>query len=373
MATAAAPARLAMARAARARALFRAPYTALSTLQPYTASAMTQSTPAGAAGAHLSQRGAALAPRRMRRGAAAWRPVSVALPRTRTAGTACIHCVAGGAPWDTRRRHFSAPHGTSDGRSGTGIDDHSSTERARPRRAQPSEAHLVDAPYQRLLLAAASAVLALSNPLRDDMVAALGESTGGPALRNMRDKMRADSVGQRLLEEQPRITEASIDMAALRQLPRHKFGRVYADYMDSHAFSPDKRADVRFVSDPELAYVMQRYREVHDFWHALSGLPPTVLGEVALKWLEMVQTELPSCALSAFVGPLRVDSWERKLLWTTYAPWASRVGAEAVFLMNVDYEALLHTDVDEVRELLRFEAAPPMPERTRRRDQQRRR
>ena len=26
---------------------------------------------------------------------------------------------------------------------------------------------------------------------------------------------------------------------------------------------------VRYVDDPELAYVMQRYREIHDFVHAL--------------------------------------------------------------------------------------------------------
>ena len=29
---------------------------------------------------------------------------------------------------------------------------------------------------------------------------------------------------------------------------------------------------VKFVDDTELAYVMQRYREVHDFVHTLAGL-----------------------------------------------------------------------------------------------------
>lgn len=46
--------------------------------------------------------------------------------------------------------------------------------------------------------------------------------------------------------------------------------------------------------------------QVHDFWHVLSGLPPTVVGEIALKWFEMMQTGLPVTALSAFVGPLRL-------------------------------------------------------------------
>lgn len=29
---------------------------------------------------------------------------------------------------------------------------------------------------------------------------------------------------------------------------------------------------VKFVDDKDLAYVMQRYREVHDFVHTLAGL-----------------------------------------------------------------------------------------------------
>lgn len=44
------------------------------------------------------------------------------------------------------------------------------------------------------------------------------------------------------------------------------------------------RPEVKFVDDAELAYVMKRYREVHDFWHVLTGVPTTVLGEIALKW-----------------------------------------------------------------------------------------
>ncbi len=47
-------------------------------------------------------------------------------------------------------------------------------------------------------------------------------------------------------------------------------------WMDSMGLSIDSRAHVRFVDDPELAYVMQRYRQVHDFWHVLSGLEISV-------------------------------------------------------------------------------------------------
>lgn len=35
----------------------------------------------------------------------------------------------------------------------------------------------------------------------------------------------------------------------------------------------------KFVDDEELAYVIQRYREVHDLMHTLLGMPTNMLGE----------------------------------------------------------------------------------------------
>ena len=47
--------------------------------------------------------------------------------------------------------------------------------------------------------------------------------------------------------------------------------------------TPDSRADVKFVDDEELAYVMQRYREVHDLLHTILGMPTNMLGESGCK------------------------------------------------------------------------------------------
>lgn len=44
-----------------------------------------------------------------------------------------------------------------------------------------------------------------------------------------------------------------------------------------------------FVDDEELAYVITRAREVHDFWHVLFDCHTNVFGELALKGLEFVQ------------------------------------------------------------------------------------
>lgn len=40
---------------------------------------------------------------------------------------------------------------------------------------------------------------------------------------------------------------------------------------------------------------MTRYRETHDFIHTLVGMPTNMLGEVAVKWIEAINTGLPMC------------------------------------------------------------------------------
>lgn len=72
--------------------------------------------------------------------------------------------------------------------------------------------------------------------------------------------------------------------------------------------TPDSRNYVHFVEDVELAYVMQRYREVHDIFHAILLMPTTMLGEVSVKWIEAFQTQLPMCIGAALFGAARLRS-----------------------------------------------------------------
>lgn len=71
--------------------------------------------------------------------------------------------------------------------------------------------------------------------------------------------MQAHPEGQRVLLERPRITDDTL--AACWDLPEGTLGRAYAQFMGVRRFSPEERPPVRFVDDPELAYVATRYRE----------------------------------------------------------------------------------------------------------------
>lgn len=63
---------------------------------------------------------------------------------------------------------------------------------------------------------------------------------------------------------------------------------------------------VRFLDDPDLAYVMSRYRESHDLVHAALNMPTNMLGEVAVKWIEALNIGLPMCWGAAVFGAARL-------------------------------------------------------------------
>ena len=120
--------------------------------------------------------------------------------------------------------------------------------------------------------------------------------------------------------------------------------------MKKQRLSPKSRADVRYVDDEELAYVMKRYREVHDVWHVLYGVTEvTVLAEVALKWVEVTQTALPMNAIASVVGPLRLTSEERVVLWENVLPWVRLNAKYNTFLLAVPYEENWSMNVEEMR------------------------
>ena len=221
------------------------------------------------------------------------------------------------------------------------------------------ETHRPTSPLRKVLLAADAAVTAFRNPKRDDAIAVLGETTGSVALERMRNRMRLSAHGRAILRDRPIISENTVNLEDLKKNAKPgSLGHGYVRFMDSHGFSPDERKAVHYVDDEELAYVMRRYREVHDFWHVLLGLDVTVRGELALKWFELVQTELPMNALSALVGPLSLSFGDAAKLWSVDVPWALRAGRESEFLMNVPFETLLEEDLGDLRERLRISAHP---------------
>ncbi|KAL0895866.1 hypothetical protein ABMA27_011887 [Loxostege sticticalis] len=201
--------------------------------------------------------------------------------------------------------------------------------------------------FQRTLLSCGSAAISLLNPYRGDMIACLGEVTGESAIKHMREKMLETSEGSEILRDMPRINSKTVSLNKLSELPENTLGRVYADFMRDNNITADSRLPVQFISDPEMAYIMQRYREVHDLVHATLFMKTNMLGEVTVKWVEGIQTKLPMCINGGIWGAGRLLPKHRQMYLKYYLPWAIRTGNNAKFMQGIYYEKRWDQDIDE--------------------------
>ncbi|KAG5947273.1 Ubiquinone biosynthesis protein [Claviceps monticola] len=226
---------------------------------------------------------------------------------------------------------------------------------------------------ERLAMAIGSSAMALINPYRADLIATVGESTATPYfIYRLRDAMLADPTGRRILRLRPRITSQSLSLDHLRSLPEYTLGHAYVSWLDREGVSPDTRSPTRYIDDEECAYVMQRYRECHDFYHALTGLPIVREGEVALKAFEWANTGLPMPGLS-MLAAATMKPQERRRFWSIYLPWALRNGSRSKPIINLFWEEMLDRRADELRGELGIERPPDLRElRKRAREEKRR-
>lgn len=193
-----------------------------------------------------------------------------------------------------------------------------------------------------------------------DLIASVGEATATPYfIYRLRDAMLADPTGRRILRDRPRISSKTLSMEKLRTLPENTVGRNYVAWLDREGVTPDTRDAVRYIDNEECAYVMQRYRECHDFYHALTGLPVFREGEVALKAFEFANTLLPMTGFS-MLAVATLKPQERSRFWSTYLPWAVRNGARSKEVINVYWEEELETDVATMRASLGIQQPPDL-------------
>lgn len=203
-------------------------------------------------------------------------------------------------------------------------------------------------------------ILGWLDPTRADMVALLGEVTGaGMPLARLVSRIQLTDEGLQLLAQKPRITQSTLQYAST--LPPGSFGYAYSQFMNSYGYSPAERPNqIQFLEDKEQEYVLQRYRQVHDLWHVLVGLPTSVEGELAQKWFEFLQTGLPLGALSVVIGQLKLGPVQIWRLNTIYIPWAFRCHFNCKFLLALRLENRFPLPLEQVRKSLGIERAPVM-------------
>ncbi|OWB54877.1 hypothetical protein B5S28_g737 [[Candida] boidinii] len=226
------------------------------------------------------------------------------------------------------------------------------------------EGHVPLHPVEKLATFVGSSIGAFLHPEENKYIVALGESTAFPfVLRNLRNEMLSDPVGRQILRERPRMTSTSLDLDYLKSLPDNTMGKTYVKWLEREHCSPDTRVQVRFIDDEELAYVFQRYRECHDFYHSITDLPIVREGEIAVKFFEFLNLGIPFAGMGALFAPFNVKRPdERERLFKIYYPWALKTSANCKSLINVYWEKVMERDVSELRAELGIELPPNMRE-----------
>ena len=205
-------------------------------------------------------------------------------------------------------------------------------------------------PVQRWKTALQALAKIMVNP--DDTEAVLVFSTYANAgtMYDRLDNFHGDPDGARIYREQ-RAIDASTDLEALEALPDGTLGRAYVQFLRSHGFTPDIfSGPVDDVSDPKVAYVIQRMRQTHDLWHVVTGHETNPAGEVALQAFTFGQVRAPSTLIISAMGTLRGLRETPTLAKDVIL--AFRAGRAAHPFVTFPWEDHWATPLEEVRAML---------------------
>ena len=218
----------------------------------------------------------------------------------------------------------------------------------------------------------------------------LTQVSSGPSLAHLLDSMRSTESGRRLLIERPSVNSETVNVDYLASLERGKFGREWIEWLKENGVGPDGRAEADYMSTAEHKYLIQRYRESHDFYHLLLRMPVTQLGETVVKYFELAQMNMPVAGFAAAGGTLRILASNLSSLprpsqlvsrvlqassaqpatstmppstsadlstLQTLIPWAMEIGRTSVPLISIEWERCWEKDIEEMRR--EFGITPP--------------
>lgn len=194
-------------------------------------------------------------------------------------------------------------------------------------------------------------VRVLGDSERTEEIHRVEELTGRTRYRRLMGDLRDQEDMQRLLRERPVLSSAAVDFDGLRALPADTLGGAYVRHLDGNGITADSQAvATTHVDDPDMAYLMRRFRQTHDVWHVLLGLGIAGHEEVIVHAFSYGQLRLPVSALVVFFGTAKhivLEGRPRALRHGLLD--AYRSGREAAPLMPVYWEDLWSEPLDAVR------------------------
>jgi ubiquinone biosynthesis protein COQ4 len=189
-------------------------------------------------------------------------------------------------------------------------------------------------------------------------------SLEGRSLERFFQRFISDPAGAAVVQERPSLFAVLNDREALAKLSPGSLGRAYLAWTEAEKISAAGLANTAesWFPEAELSedrrFVMERYRDMHDLWHVLTGYGRDLVGELALLTFSLVQVRHAGLALPVVFGHLShvFDPHRRRLLNDAW-----RRARRAAWLPVQDWERLVGCSLDQVREELRV-GPPPVYE-----------
>lgn len=204
-------------------------------------------------------------------------------------------------------------------------------------------------------------VRVLRDSTRTDEIHRVEELTGRRAYRRILKHSGVDDDLAALLHEQPELDLEHVDYNQLRTLPPGSLGHTYVHHLDSNGIEAVTQANgTRHIDDPDVAYLMRRFRQTHDVWHALLGLGIAGHEEVIIHAFSYGQLRLPVSAMVVLFGSIKHMVLERRWGALRHALLeAYQIGRRAAPLLPVYWERIWAHSIDEVRARYRVQMCSP--------------
>lgn len=198
---------------------------------------------------------------------------------------------------------------------------------------------------------ARAVVRVMSDSRRTNEIHKVEEITGRRRCRGWLESMRGDPQVAALLRERPELSSEQVDFGALRRLPASTLGGAYVRHLDDNGLTADyQAARTHYIEDPDISYLLRRFRQTHDVWHTLTGLGTTGHEEVIIHAFSWGQMRLPVSAMVVILGTLKHIVLEgRRQALRHGLREAYRIGRDAEPLLPVHWERMWNQPLESVR------------------------
>ena len=207
------------------------------------------------------------------------------------------------------------------------------------------------------LAAIKSMIRLVRNPTHTHEVFTIIKALSGSDLQKGLDRFKGTEFGEKVLRNRLQLRDSLKKRNLLAKLPVGSLGREYQKFVQEENLSADglEKANERSlqaeITDPELKLFAARQRDMHDLWHVVTGYGRDELGEACLLAFTYAQNKNRGVGFIAFVGCFKLFANYRfnalKAILQGY-----RIGREAAWLPEQDWESLLANQLNNVRDHL---------------------